>query len=228
MEEVTNSLKRGMEALKALQNESSAPWPGDLHQDGAAVDRTWESRHRGWTPEDSPPKISRIQSKKASMVPKKFLKEPNPLSSPSASPWDALPREVQVDIGNWDKKVRETTESTVDGQDQAKIYEIRDHTLEVLMQPSVLELHAVRVVRTPHGDERQLHFRVRVMSGRKEVIADVLVDTRAQVSLVQNVLFPDTCLKSSDRPVRLKVANGGIMNGGAREAGHGLQFFEHD
>ena len=31
---------RGMEALKALQNERSAPWPGDSQQDGAAVDRT--------------------------------------------------------------------------------------------------------------------------------------------------------------------------------------------
>ena len=103
----------------------------------------------------------------------------------------------------------------MDGQDQPKIYEIRDHTLEVLMHPSVLELHAVRVVCTPHGDERQLHLKVWVMCGRKEVIADVLVDTGAQVSLVRNGLFPDTCLKSSARPVRLKVANGGSMGGGA-------------
>ena len=66
------------------------------------------------------------------------------------------------------------------------------------------------------------------MCGRKEVIADVLVDTRAQVSLVRNGLFPDTCLKSSDRPVRLKVANGWIIGGGAREAELGLDFREHD
>ena len=39
--------------------------------------------------------------------------------------------------------------SPVDGQNQPEIYEIRDHTLEVLMHPSVLELDAVRVVRTP-------------------------------------------------------------------------------
>ena len=39
-----------------------------------------------------------------------------------------------------------TTESPVDGQDQPKIYTIRDHTLEVLMHPDVLELHAARVV----------------------------------------------------------------------------------
>ena len=49
------------------------------------------------------------------MVPKEVLKEPKPLSSTSANPWDALPREVQVDIGNWDKKVGETTEGPVDG-----------------------------------------------------------------------------------------------------------------
>ena len=39
-----------------------------------------------------------------------------------------------------------TTESPVDGQEQPKIYTIRDHTLEVLMHPDVLELHAARVV----------------------------------------------------------------------------------
>ena len=60
------------------------------------------------------------------------------------------------------KKEGATTESPVDGQDQPKIYTIRDHTLEVLMHPDVLELHAVRVVHTPHGDERQLHLKVRV------------------------------------------------------------------
>ena len=161
-------------------------------------------------------------------MPKKVPKDPKPLSSTSANPWDALPREVQVEIPSWYKKVGETTESPVDGQDQPKIHEIRDHTLEVLMHPSVLELHPVRVVRTPHGNERQLHLKVRVMCGRKEVIADVLVDTRAQVSLVLNGLFPDTCLKSSDGPVRLKVANGGIMGGGAPEAELGLEFGEHD
>ena len=144
----------------------------------------------------------------ACMVTEKILKERKPLSSTSASPWDALPREVQVDIGSWDKKVGETKESPVDGQDQPRIYEIRDHTVEVLMHPSVLELHAVRVIRTPHEDERQLHVKVWVMCGRKEVIAEVLVDTGAQVTLGRNGLFPDTCLKTSDRPVRLKAANG--------------------
>ena len=119
-------------------------------------------------------------------------------------------------------------ESPVDGQDQPKIYEIGDHTLEVLIHPSVLELHAMTVVRTPHGDERQLHLKVRVMCGRKEVVADVLVDTGVEVSLVRNGLFPDTCLKSSDRPVRLKVANGGIMGGGSRDTEFGLEFWEHD
>ena len=162
------------------------------------------------------------------MVQKKFLKEPKPLSSASSNPWDALPREVQVDIGSSAKKVGETMESPVDGQDQPKIYAIRDHTLEVLMHPSVLELHAVRVVCTPHGDERQLHLKVRVMSGRNEVIADVLVDTGAHVSLVRNGLFPDTCRKGSDQPVRLKVANGWIKGGGAREGERGLEVLEHD
>ena len=156
-------------------------------------------------------------------MPKKVPKEPKPLSSTNANPWDALPREVQVDIGSSDKNGGETTESPVDGQAQPKIYEIRDHTFEVLMHPSMLELHAVRVHHTPHGEWRQLHLKVRVMCGRKGVIADFLLDTVAQVSFVRNGLFPDTCLKSSDRPVRLKVANGGIMGGGASEAKIGLE-----
>ena len=130
-----------------------------------------------------------------------------------------------MDIGSLDKKVGETTESPVDGQDQPKIYEIRDHTLEVLLHPSVLELHAVRVVRTPHGDEGQLHLKVRVMCGRKEVIADVLVDTAAHAGKLGAEWTVSRCLKSSDRPVRLKVAHGGIMGGGAREAELGLEFW---
>ena len=44
------------------------------------------------------------------MVPKKVPKEPKPLSSASANPWDALP----------DKKVRETKESPVDGRTNPK------------------------------------------------------------------------------------------------------------
>ena len=57
------------------------------------------------------------------------------------------------------------------------------------MHPDVLELHAVRVVHTPHGDERQLHLKVRVRCGQEEKVVDVLVDTGAQVSLVRRGLF---------------------------------------
>ena len=96
------------------------------------------------------------------------------------------------------------------------------------MHPSVLELHAVRVVYTPHGDERQLHLKVRVRCGKKEVIADVLVDTGAQVSLVRQGLFSEEFLKPSQRPVRLKVANGEILGGGTHEATIGMVLWEHD
>ena len=161
------------------------------------------------------------------MVPKKILKDAKPLSFARANPWEPLPREVQVDSGNRDKKVGETIETPVDGHQQPKIYEIRDHTMEVLMHQSVLELHAVRVVRPSHGDEPQLHLKVLVMCGQKVVIADVLVDIAAQVSLVRSGLFPGTCLKSSDRPVCLKVASGGIIGGGAHEAEVGLEFWRH-
>ena len=64
----------------------------------------------------------------------------------------------------------------MDGQDQPKIYTIRDHTLEVLMHADVLELHAVGVIHTPQADERQLHLKVRVRCGQEELVVDVLVD----------------------------------------------------
>ena len=95
----------------------------------------------------------------------------------------------------------------MDGQDQPKIYTIPDHTLEVLMHPDMLELHAVRVVHTPHGDERQLHLKVRVRCGQEELVVDVLVDTGAQVSLARRGLFNEESLQPSRTPVRLTVAN---------------------
>ena len=146
-------------------------------------------------------------------MPEKSPEEPKPLSFATPNPWSALPREVYVGKGRG-KKEGATTESPVDRQDQPKIYTIRDHTLEVLMHPDVLELHAVRVVHTPHGDERQLHLKVRVRCGQEELVVDVLVDTGAQVSLVRRGLLKEDILQPSRRPVRLKVANGEIMGGG--------------
>ena len=137
-------------------------------------------------------------------MPKKAPEEPKPLSFATPNPWSALSREVSVGKGRG-KKEGATTESPVDGQDQPKIYTIRDHTLEVLMHPDVLELHAVRVVHTPHGDERQLHLKVRVRCGQEELVVDVLVDTGAQVSLVRRGLLKEGSLQPSRRPVRLKV-----------------------
>ena len=162
------------------------------------------------------------------MVPKRAPEAPRKLNFVSPSPWDTLPREVHMDFGRTQINHGETTESLVDGHDQPKIYTIRDHTLEVLMHPSVLELHAVRAVHTPHGGERQLHLKVRVRCGKKEVIADVLVDTGAQLSLVPKGFLSEEFLKPSRRPVRLKVANGEIMGGGTHEATIGMEFREHD
>ena len=126
------------------------------------------------------------------------------------------------------KKEGATTESPGDRQDQPKIYIIRDHTLEVLMHPDVLELHAVRVIRTLHGNKRQLHLKVRVRCGQEELVVDVLVDTGAQVSLVSRGLFKEESLQPSRRPVRLKVANGEIMGGGTHEATISMEFWEHE
>ena len=160
-------------------------------------------------------------------MPKKAPEEPKPLSFATPNPWSAVPREVHMGTGHG-KKEGATTESPVDGQDQPKIHTIRDHTLEVLMHPDVLELPAVRVLHTPHGDERQLHLRVRVRCGREEKVVDVLVDTGAQVSLVRRGLFKEELLQPSRRPVRLKVANGEIMGGGTYEATISMEFWEHE
>ena len=160
-------------------------------------------------------------------MPKKAPEEPKPLSFATPNPWSALPREVYVGKGRG-KKEGATTESPVDEQDQPKIYTICDHTLEVLMHPDVLELHAVRVVHTLHGDERQLHLKVRVQCGQEELVVDALVDTGAQVSLVRRGLFKEEPLQPSRRPVRLKVANGEIMGGGTHEATISMKFWEHE
>ena len=160
-------------------------------------------------------------------MPKKAPEEPKPLSFATPNPWSALPREVYVGKGRG-KKEAATTESPVDGQDQPKIYTICDHTLEVLMHTDVLELHAVGVVHTPHGDERQLHLKVRVRCGQEELMVDVLVDTGAQVSLVRRGLFKEESLQPIRRPVRLKVANGEIMGGGTHEATISMEFWEHE
>ena len=160
-------------------------------------------------------------------MPKKAPEEPKPLSFATPNPWSALPRQVYVGRGSG-KKEGATTESPVDGQNQPRIYTIRDDTLEVLMHPDVLELHAVEVVHTPQGDERQLHLKVRVRSGQEELVVDVLVDTGSQVSLVRRGLFKEESLQPSRRPVRLKVANGEIMGCGTHEATTSMEFWEHE
>ena len=84
-------------------------------------------------------------------MPEEAPEEPKPLSFATHNPWSALPSEPYVGKGRG-KKEGATTESPVDGQDQPKIYTICDHTLQLLMHPDVLELHAVS------GDVRQLHL----------------------------------------------------------------------
>ena len=87
----------------------------------------------------------------------------------------------------------------------------------------------MRVVHTPHGDERQLHLKVRVRCGQEELVVDVLVGTGAGVSLVRRGLFKKESLQPSRRPVRLKVANGVIIMGGrTHEATISMEFWEHE
>ena len=226
IEEVAEDMLRTLEELKAQQRGGQSL--SGSQQEGAAAGHVQRSPHGSGTSEVSPPKISGIPEKaKAHRVPKKAPEEPKPLTFVNPKPWSALPREVYVGKGRG-RKEGATRESPVDGQDQPKIYTIRDHTLEVLMHPDVLELHAVRVVHTPQGDERQLHLKVRVRCGQEELMVDVLADTGAQVSLVRRGLFKEESLQPSRRPVCLKVANREIMGGGTHEATISMVFWEHE
>ena len=60
------------------------------------------------------------------------------------------------------------------------------------------------------------------------MIADVLVDTGAQLRLVPKGLFSEKFLKPSRRPVRLKVVDGEIIGGCTHEATISMGFAEHD
>ena len=110
-----------------------------------------------------------------------------------------------------------------DGQPEPIDHDLHQSLVELLERPEILSLHAVRRV----GRERQFHRKVRALCGEVEKVFDVLVDTGAQVSLVKAGLLPPECLTDSQRPVRLKVANGQYMVGGTREAAIGLQFVNH-
>ena len=110
-----------------------------------------------------------------------------------------------------------------DGQPEPILHDLHQSLIELLERPEILSLHAVRRV----GRQRQLHLKVHALCGEVEKVFDVLVDTGAQVSLVKAGLLPPECLTDSRKPVRLKVANGQYMVGGAREAAIGLQFVNH-
>ena len=110
-----------------------------------------------------------------------------------------------------------------DGQPEPIVHALHQSLIELLEQPGILSLHAVRRV----GREQQLHRKVRALCGEVEKVFDVLVDTGAEVSLVKAGLLPPECLTDSRKPVRLKVANGQNMVGGTKEAAIGLQFVNH-
>ena len=106
------------------------------------------------------------------------------------------------------------------GQPVPIVHDLHQSLIELLERPKIPSLHAVRRV----GRERHLHLKVRALCGEVEKVFDVLVDTGAHVSLVKAGLLPPECLTDSQRPVRLKVANGQYMVGGTKEAAIGLQF----
>ena len=110
-----------------------------------------------------------------------------------------------------------------DGQPGPIVQDLHQSLIELLERPEILSLQAVRRA----GRERQLHLKVGALCREVEKVFDVLVDTRAQVSLVRAGLLTPECLTDSRKPVRLKVASGQYMVGGTREEAIGLQFVNH-
>ena len=73
-----------------------------------------------------------------------------------------------------------------------------------------------------------MQLQVRLRCEKREEIADVLVDTDAQVSLVGKGLFSEEFLQPSGRLVRLKIANRKRMSRVTHEATIGMELSEHD
>ena len=104
-------------------------------------------------------------------------------------------------------------------------YCLHSRITAIVMNPVILELHAIRQV----SKHRQLHLRVRgVSSAGDERIFEILVDTGAQVSLVRRGLLISRSLRRSTAPVPLRVANREIMGGGLDEAEITLDFVRHE
>ena len=116
-------------------------------------------------------------------------------------------------------------EATAGLETRPKQYCLPSRITEILMNPTILKLHAIRQV----GKHRQLHLRVRgVSSAGKEGIFQILVDTGAQVSLVRRGLVSSRSLRRSAAPVTLRVANGEISEDGLNGAQISLEFIRQE
>ena len=133
IEEVAEDLLRTLEELKALP--SCRTKSGRIAAGGSCgrprleePPREWDpgglSCENQWNPRESEGTSGAEEGSRRAKT-KSFV---------TPNPWSPLPREVYVGKGRG-KKEGATTESPVDGQDQPRIYTIRDHTLEVLMHP---------------------------------------------------------------------------------------------
>ena len=110
-----------------------------------------------------------------------------------------------------------------DGLLEPITHDLHQSLIELLGRLDILSLHAVRRV----GRKRQLHLKICALCGDVERVFNVLVDTGAQVSLVNAGLLLPECLTASLRPVRLEVAKDQYMVGGTKEAEIPLQFVNH-
>ena len=86
------------------------------------------------------------------------------------------------------------------------------------VQPPTDATKTVRVLRNPEGRETQLRISVRLENNHKEVVqCPALIDTGAEICVIQKGLVPEDLLRPAQRPLRLVGANERRLEGGDRE-----------
>ena len=86
------------------------------------------------------------------------------------------------------------------------------------IQPPTDATKTVRVLRNPEGRETQLRISERLENNHKEVVqCPALIDTGAEICVIQKGLVPEDLLRPAQRPLRLVGANERRLEGGDRE-----------
>ena len=152
--------------------------------------------------------------------PPKAISSPPPSPSPQEDDEEVLPP-LQSGNEREGEEEEETCSRVIHERGAADRPPLVTYTVEAAGK---LELSAIRLV----GGERQLHLQLWVTCGGVERFLSVLVDSGAQVSVMNTGLIPASCIKRSANPVCLKVANGQYMGAGRTEVHLETEFLNHE